>query len=135
MLRFFGTHTGTFRRPEPASPRWLVRRPSTSPVSVTIKSPAVVATARHVAMLVAIDPDRSARTPTRKSVAKQAVLGGAVDEREGGERAEQCTMPTILAVAMRLAVSIPPSVTSDAEEKVPTGGELTPFEAVGPGSA
>jgi len=26
-------------------------------------------------------------------------------------------------------------VTSDAEEKVPTGGELTLFEAVGPGWA
>jgi hypothetical protein len=30
-----------------------------------------------------------------------------------------------------LAVSIRWSVTSDAEEKVPTGGELTLFEAVG----
>jgi hypothetical protein len=36
-----------------------------------------------------------------------------------------------VAVAMRLAVSILLSVTSDAEEKVPTGGELTLFEAVG----
>jgi hypothetical protein len=35
--------------------------------------------------------------------------------------------------ASRLAVSIAPSVTSDAEEKVPTGGELTRFEAVDPG--
>jgi hypothetical protein len=32
---------------------------------------------------------------------------------------------------MRLAVSVRWSVTSDAEEKVPTGGELTLFEAVG----
>jgi hypothetical protein len=32
---------------------------------------------------------------------------------------------------LRLAVSIWRSVTSDAEEKVPTGGELTLFEAVG----
>jgi hypothetical protein len=31
----------------------------------------------------------------------------------------------------RLAVVIGPSVTSDAVEKVPTGGELTRFEAVG----
>ena len=36
-----------------------------------------------------------------------------------------------VAFAMRLAVSIRWSVTSDAEEKVPTGGELTLFEAVG----
>jgi hypothetical protein len=35
------------------------------------------------------------------------------------------------AAASRLAVWIRVSVTSDAEEKVPTGGELTLFEAVG----
>jgi hypothetical protein len=35
------------------------------------------------------------------------------------------------APASRLAVSVRWSVTSDAEEKVPTGGELTVFEAVG----
>jgi hypothetical protein len=35
------------------------------------------------------------------------------------------------AVAMRLAVSIRWSVSSDPEEMVPTGGELTLFEAVG----
>jgi hypothetical protein len=35
------------------------------------------------------------------------------------------------AVAWRLAVWIRWSVTSDAERKVPTGGELTLFEAVG----
>jgi hypothetical protein len=36
-----------------------------------------------------------------------------------------------VACASRLAVSIcGSSVTSDAEEKVPTGGELTLFEAV-----
>src|SRR3954447_19018163 len=35
------------------------------------------------------------------------------------------------AVASRLAVLIWVSVTSDAVEKVPTGGELTRFEAVG----
>jgi hypothetical protein len=34
--------------------------------------------------------------------------------------------------AKRLAVSIGVSVMSDAAEKVPTGGELTLFEAVGP---
>jgi hypothetical protein len=34
---------------------------------------------------------------------------------------------------LRLAVWIGLSVTSDAVEKVPTGGELTLFEAVGPG--
>jgi hypothetical protein len=33
---------------------------------------------------------------------------------------------------LRLAVVIPASVMSGAEEKVPTGGELTLFEAVGP---
>jgi hypothetical protein len=32
---------------------------------------------------------------------------------------------------LRLAVSIRSSVSSDAEEMVPTGGELTLFEAVG----
>jgi hypothetical protein len=32
---------------------------------------------------------------------------------------------------LRLAVWIRWSVSSDAEEKVPTGGELTLFEAVG----
>jgi hypothetical protein len=32
---------------------------------------------------------------------------------------------------LRLAVVIRASVTSGAEEKVPTGGELTAFEAVG----
>jgi hypothetical protein len=32
---------------------------------------------------------------------------------------------------MRLAVWIRSVVASDAEEKVPTGGELTRFEAVG----
>jgi hypothetical protein len=36
-------------------------------------------------------------------------------------------------IAWRLAVWIRVSVTSDAVEKVPTGGELTLFEAVGPG--
>jgi hypothetical protein len=36
------------------------------------------------------------------------------------------------ADALRLAVVIPASVMSGAEEKVPTGGELTLFEAVGP---
>jgi len=36
------------------------------------------------------------------------------------------------ATATRLAVVIPASVMSGAEEKVPTGGELTLFEAVGP---
>jgi hypothetical protein len=36
---------------------------------------------------------------------------------------------------LRLAVVIASSVTSDAAEKVPTGGELTLFEAVGPGRA
>jgi hypothetical protein len=35
------------------------------------------------------------------------------------------------ASPLRLAVSIRRSVTSDAEEMVPTGGELTLFEAVG----
>jgi hypothetical protein len=35
------------------------------------------------------------------------------------------------AADLRLAVSIRWSVTSDAEEKVPIGGELTLFEAVG----
>jgi hypothetical protein len=35
-----------------------------------------------------------------------------------------------LAAPSRLAVSILLSVTSDAEAKVPTGGELTLFEAV-----
>jgi hypothetical protein len=39
------------------------------------------------------------------------------------------------AAALRLAVVIASSVTSDAAEKVPTGGELTLFEAVGPGRA
>jgi hypothetical protein len=34
------------------------------------------------------------------------------------------------AAAWRLAVWIAASVTSEAEEKVPTGGELTLFEAV-----
>jgi hypothetical protein len=33
---------------------------------------------------------------------------------------------------LRLAVVIPASVMSGAEEKVPTGGGLTLFEAVGP---
>jgi hypothetical protein len=37
----------------------------------------------------------------------------------------------LLAIASRLAVSIRWSVSSDAEERVPTGGELTLFEAVG----
>jgi hypothetical protein len=37
-----------------------------------------------------------------------------------------------LTAAQRLAVVIPASVMSGAEEKVPTGGELTLFEAVGP---
>jgi hypothetical protein len=32
---------------------------------------------------------------------------------------------------LRLAVVIPASVVSGAEERVPTGGELTLFEAVG----
>jgi hypothetical protein len=32
---------------------------------------------------------------------------------------------------MRLAVGIRSSVASDVEERVPTGGELTLFEAVG----
>jgi hypothetical protein len=36
------------------------------------------------------------------------------------------------ATASRLAVVIPASVMSGAVEKVPTGGELTLFEAVGP---
>jgi hypothetical protein len=36
--------------------------------------------------------------------------------------------------ACTLAVSIRWSVTSDAEEKVPTGGELTRIHAVGPGA-
>jgi hypothetical protein len=35
------------------------------------------------------------------------------------------------AIASRLAVVILSSVTSDAVEKVPTGGELTLIEAVG----
>jgi hypothetical protein len=35
------------------------------------------------------------------------------------------------ATALRLAVSIRVWVTSDAVERVPTGGELTLFEAVG----
>jgi hypothetical protein len=33
---------------------------------------------------------------------------------------------------LRLAVVIPASVMSGAEKKVPTGGELTVFEAVDP---
>jgi hypothetical protein len=37
-------------------------------------------------------------------------------------------LPT--AAALRLAVVIPASVMSGAEERVPTGGELTLFEAV-----
>jgi hypothetical protein len=36
----------------------------------------------------------------------------------------------IRLAALRLAVSILSSVTSDAGEKVPTGGELTRFKAV-----
>jgi hypothetical protein len=36
-----------------------------------------------------------------------------------------------LDAASRLAVWIRRAVTSDAEERVPTGGELTLFEAVG----
>jgi len=40
--------------------------------------------------------------------------------------------PRLCAAASRLAVVIPASVMSGAEEKVPTGGELTLFEAVGP---
>jgi hypothetical protein len=36
------------------------------------------------------------------------------------------------AAAWRLAVVIPTSVMSGAEERVATGGELTLFEAVGP---
>jgi hypothetical protein len=36
-----------------------------------------------------------------------------------------------MTTASRLAVWIRPSVTSGAEAKVPTGGELTLFEAVG----
>jgi hypothetical protein len=46
------------------------------------------------------------------------------------DRRESVQAPA-LATASRLAVSISVSVTSDAEEKVPTGGELTRFEAVG----
>jgi hypothetical protein len=45
-----------------------------------------------------------------------------------GERRTTCNR----AAASRLAVVIPASVMSGAEEKVPTGGELTLFEAVGP---
>jgi hypothetical protein len=40
--------------------------------------------------------------------------------------------PSSRAASLRLAVVIPASVMSGAEEKVPTGGELTLFEAVGP---
>jgi hypothetical protein len=36
------------------------------------------------------------------------------------------------ALASRLAVVMWASATSDGKEKVPTGGELTLFEAVGP---
>jgi hypothetical protein len=43
-----------------------------------------------------------------------------------GSRSEE------IAVASRLAVVVAASVMSGAEEKVPTGGELTLFEAVGP---
>jgi hypothetical protein len=40
--------------------------------------------------------------------------------------------PAAGALALRLAVWMWLSVTSEAEEKVPTGGELTLFEAVDP---
>jgi hypothetical protein len=51
----------------------------------------------------------------------------AWDEQEQRDRSR---LVVVESAASRLAVSIGRSVTSDAEEKVPTGGELTLFEAV-----
>jgi len=50
---------------------------------------------------------------------------------KSGQRDESIA-PASHTAASRLAVVIPASVMSGAEEKVPTGGELTLFEAVGP---
>jgi hypothetical protein len=52
-----------------------------------------------------------------------------LDTLEMTSRERQCWRA--ISIASRLAVWIRPSVMSDAEEMVPTGGELTLFEAVG----
>jgi hypothetical protein len=94
---------------------WRARRSSAFCVyvsaSVAANSPAVVATARYLAMLVAIDQIASARSQ-EKAVAKDAVFAGAVDEREErddeGKRAELtavdrgCRAPDACAQASEL---------------------------------
>jgi hypothetical protein len=63
---------------------------------------------------------------------------GSSPARELGLKVQKNTrMPALparpsSAPVLRLAVVIPASVVSGAEERVPTGGELTLFEAVGP---
>ena len=62
---------------------------------------------------------------------------GRITERNAGSwlersaaawREQACPAPLLLR---GLLFGFGPSVASDAEEKVPTGGELTVFEAVG----
>jgi hypothetical protein len=77
------------------------------------ETPAILRRAKH-------------RVNGRQAWLRRASHARLDDQRRRGERRIRAR-----AAPSRLAVSIRRSVTSDAEGKVPTGGELTLFEAVG----
>jgi len=69
--------------------------------------------------------------PAHKPLATKAASVTGRDTPYETERLASSRPDVLCAAAVRLAVWISWSVSSDAEEMVPTGGELTLFAAVG----